>query len=98
MDWAQTKKLSTSGIATSKCALLLGIQIGMDGTNDATITVYNGTDNSGDEIIPTNTYDAATLGIQGLVSSYGKLATDGIYVEITCAGTVEVVVDFKPWP
>ena len=91
---SQSTKLSASGIVTSQPALMLGVQIGMDGTNDLTLTIYNGVSNAGTEILPTNQYDASALGLNGVVMSYGKFCPDGIYVEITCSGTAEVVVDW----
>jgi len=91
---AQSTKLTSSGIVTSHNCVLVGVQIGMDATNDLTLTIYNGTSNAGSEVLPTNQYDASALGLNGVVMSYGKHCPNGIYVEITCAGAAEVVVDW----
>jgi len=88
-------KMTSSGIVTAKSAELWGVLIGCDGVNDPTITIYNGTDNSGNEIVPTNTYDASILGINGAILPFGLYAPDGLYVEITCAGAVEVVAMWR---
>ena len=94
MKLAHAILMTASGIVTSKDSYLLGVQIGTDGVNDPTITVYKGTAAvQGNELIPTATYDSAKEGIQGFVGPYLKGAPSGIYCEITCAGSVEVVLD-----
>lgn len=94
MKLANVVLMTASGIVTSKDAYLLGMQIGTDGVNDPTITIYKGTAAvQGNELVPTATYDAAKEGIQGFVAAYLKGAPSGIYCEITCAGAVEVILD-----
>ena len=88
---ASSTKLSATGTAyTGKC-LFHGFILGTDGSNDPTITIYDGTDNSGGEVVPTADQPADQKGWYGLIH-YNCLCRDGIYVEITCSGTVEVVV------
>lgn len=87
--------VSSSQAVASVRSILFGLQVGMDAINDPTITVYDGTDNTGNEIVPTTTYDASALGLNGFTASYAKKAYNGIYVEISCAGTVEVTVDYR---
>ena len=87
------KKILTTQIVVNRPCRLMGFLIGTDGTNDPTITVYDGTTNSGDEIVPTNTYDASILGLNGfMLDGMGIGAYDGLYCEITCSGVVEVVI------
>lgn len=95
---AKTKELTASGMVyTGKC-VLLDVLIGMDGTNDPAISVFDGTDNSGVEKLPTNTYDASKLGLNGVVWQFARLMETGIYVLISiAAGDVEVVVGYRPW-
>ena len=87
---------TASGVVTTKPAGLVSMQIGMDGTNDPTITIYNGTDNSGVEVVPTNTYDASLLGLSGFEGATIKDCPNGIYLEITCAGDCEVILGIIP--
>ena len=94
-DHATVSTVSSSTAVTSSRAVLMGMQLGTDSANDPTVTVYDGTDNTGNEIVPTATYDASALGLNGLVIPYDKKAYDGIYVEITCSGTVEVTIDYR---
>jgi len=78
--------------------ILTSILIGTDKTNDPQITAYNGEDANGQEIVPTNTYDASALGMNGFILYYGKRCPSGIYVAISItAGDVEVVVDYCPF-
>jgi len=70
--------------------------IGTDGTNDPVVTVYNALSAvSGTEIIPTTTYDASALGLNGLETSYLKECGIGCYVEISNLGTGEVVIGYR---
>jgi hypothetical protein len=92
---ADVTKVTSSSVVSTKQCILFGMLLGLDGANDPTITIYNGTDNTGTELVPTNDYDASALNLNGLTIPYGKKAYNGIYVEITCAGAVEVVIDYK---
>lgn len=83
-------KLTASGISHAGECLLGGLLLGTDGVNDPTITVYDGLDNTGREIVPTTTYDASALGLNGYTGTI-ELCRTGVYIEISCAGTVEVV-------
>ena len=94
MRIATTDKLSASSKVADGPAILCGMLIGTDGSNNPTITVYDSTDNSGTEVVPTAEYDASVIGLNGYAPGYGKSCKNGIYVEITCAGTVEVSVDY----
>jgi hypothetical protein len=94
-DQADVEHITASQIITSSRAILFGYQIGADAVNNPTITVYTGTDNTGKIIVPTVTYLASALGMNGLIISYIKKAYDGIYVEITTAGTVSVAIDYR---
>lgn len=94
------EKKTESGIVYTGRSVFRGFLLGTDGVNDPTITVYNGLSNSGDEIVPSCTYDASALGINGVTGiNPGIHCDEGIYLEITCAGTVEVIVLYAPyWP
>jgi hypothetical protein len=95
MESVDTSKKTASGIVYTGHSWLYDMLIGTDGVNNPTITVYDGIDNSGVEKIPTNAYDASALGINGVVYNAKRKCAKGIYVEITCVGTVEVVVGYK---
>lgn len=80
---------------TGEC-LLSHIFIGTDGINDPTITIYDGTNNSGTEKVPTATYDSSILGINGFTLNFPLEFKTGIYIEIACSGAVEVCCGYKP--
>ena len=94
MRIATVDKLSASSKVADGPAVLLGMLIGTDGSNNPTITLYDSTDNSGTEVVPTAEYDATVIGLNGYAPGYGKSCKNGIYCEITCAGTVEVSIDY----
>ena len=86
---------TASGLVYSGPCILHGFLLGTDGVNDPVITVYNNTAASGEEAIPTATYDASALGLNGATGM--KMYCDlGLYVEIACAGSVEVNVMYAP--
>lgn len=96
MEAVKSIKLTSSGIAYTGECLLTGMLLGMDKVNDPSITIYDGTDATGDEVVPTNDYDASALGLNGYMASKPDHCKTGIYVDITCAGTVEVVIKYQP--
>jgi len=70
--------------------LFYGIAIATDGTNAVTVSIYdNATTNSGNLIVPTF---VATTGATDRTKSFFVYPAiryeNGIYVDITCAGTV----------
>ena len=87
-------KLTASGIANSGPCDFRGMLVGTDGANDPTVTVYDNTAASGNEVIPTVTFDAASNGLNGVtLPGDGARCDTGIYVGITIgAGNVEVVI------
>jgi len=90
-----SKKLSASGMIFTGESILSHMLLGTDGVNDPTITIYDGTDNTGEEIVPTTTYDSSALGLNGFTLTHVLEFIIGIYVEITCSGTVEVCCGYK---
>lgn len=80
-------------IYTGKCTYH-GFRLGMDGNNDVTLTIKDGTI----EIVPTNTYDASALGLNGeVLPDQAAITCDtGIVANITTAGTFELVVVYNP--
>ena len=93
------KTITESGIVYTGQCCVAGMQIGMDGVNDPQITVYDGIEASGVEIIPTNTYDSSALGLNGFAAGYLKECRTGVYVQIEASGggafvgAVEITID-----
>lgn len=87
---------TASGVVYAYPCIFHGFLIGTDGVNDPTITFYDhASAASGQEIVPTATYDASALGLNGVTGMYQYYA-NGIYLSITCAGTVEVTPQYAP--
>jgi len=96
MRIADTAKCGSSTVLTRGQGVLYNMQIGCDGTNDPTVTVYDGESaTNAKEIVPTCTYDASALGMNGYTAIVGKKFIKGLFVEITCTGTVEVILDWE---
>jgi len=95
MGVVRSKELEASGMAFTGESILSHMLLGTDGTNDPEITIYDGLDNTGVEKVPTTTYDASALGLNGFTLHHVLEFQTGIYVEITCGGTVEVCIGYK---
>lgn len=88
--------LTASGLVNSGPCIFHGFTLGTDGTNDPAITIYNNIAASGQEVVPTATYDASLLGLNG-ATGFNQWCDTGLYVAITCAGTVEVAIQYVPY-
>jgi len=85
------KNLSKSGVILAAPGFFQGFLLGLDGTNNATVTIYDhASAASGEELVPTNTYSASKLGLNGAALPYPKQCKNGCYAEITCGGAVEL--------
>lgn len=87
---------TASGLVHSGPCIFQGFILGTDGTNDPAITIYNSVAASGSEVVPTATYDASLLGLNGVTGMHQWCDT-GLYIGITCDGTVEVSVQYIPY-
>jgi hypothetical protein len=84
--------VTESGIVYTGRCLFHGFYVGgMDGSNDATVTIYDALAASGNEVVPGFDADASLLGLNGALQPTAELMENGIYVEITCSGTSRVV-------
>ena len=89
-----TDYFTESGVITKSPALCAGFLLGTDSTNDPTIGLWN---NPGTRlIIPTCTYDASALGLNGASTKWRHCA-DGLSLAVTCAGTVYIVPIWQAW-
>lgn len=87
---------TASGLVHAGPCIFQGFVIGTDGTNDPSITIYNNIAGSGQEVVPTATYDASALGLNG-ATGFHQWCDTGLYVSITCSGSVEVAIQYIPY-
>ena len=93
---AVKKRITSSTLIKSGYSKLTAVLIGTDGSNDPVITVYDDLSNTaGTEAVPTVTYDASALGLNGVAFNQSIECQVGIYVEITNLGTGEVLVYYN---
>lgn len=95
--YANTTRITESSLIHTGEGYLFSILIGTDTVNDPVIAVYDDTnsDTAGNRIIPSNTYDASALGINGVVLKFAKQFSNGLYVNISNIGSGEVVVGYR---
>ena len=84
------KKMTASGAVFTGAGNITGMLVGTDGTNDPTITIDDSTDGSGTDVVPTTTYDASVLGLNGFMRVLIP-CNAGAYITISNLGTGEVV-------
>ena len=92
-----TRIVVSTVIHTVPC-FLMKIIIGSDGTNNPVVAAYNEATNSATAaamILPSQTYDAISLGINGVVYQYAEYLDTGLYVAIANLGTGSVVVSTR---
>jgi len=88
--------IRNSGLAYSGRCIFHGYMLGTDGVNDPTITVRDSIESSGgNEVVPAATYDASLQGMNG-ATGLRVLCENGLYVDVSCAGLVKVVLYFHP--
>ena len=93
---APAAKKTSSGVVYAGPCIFHGFLVGTDGIDDPVITIYDHASKAeGQEVVPTTTYDASMLGLNG-ATGINQLCAIGIYLEITCSGTVEVNVQYTP--
>ena len=73
-----------------------GILVATDGTNAVTLDVYDGTTTGGTKIIPQIVIPTSSSNRSFALSiDPGVLVRSGIYVAVTCSGTVGYTVYYK---
>jgi len=88
------KHETATATVTTVSSYFYGVLVTPDGTNDVTITVYNGTSTSGDKITPAMTF-AGDGGTQYLPLQNPIACPHGVHVVATTTGTVEYVVYYR---
>lgn len=89
-----TPHFTGSGVITEHPAVCSGYLIGTDSTNDPTVGMGNN-DNT-ILIIPTATYDASQLNLNG-ASTQWRYSKTGLSLTVLCAGTVFIVPLWQSW-
>jgi hypothetical protein len=98
MIYTKPTRIQASTVIHDVPCFLMKIVIGSDGTNNPVVAAYNEEDNSataGKEILPSQTYDAVALGMNGVVYQFAEYCDAGLYIEITNLGTGSVVVSSR---
>jgi len=88
-------RITESTLIHSGPNFLMDIIIGSDGTNNPTVACYNEADDSKTataRVIPSQTYDAIALGLNGIVLQFARFNNTGLYVEVSNLGSGEIVV------
>ncbi len=87
-----TQAQTSNGIhVTGKCAFG-GVVVKTDGANAATISVYDGTDNTGTLVLPAAFVVDGSNRLWSVSVDPGFLCTTGVYVEISGTGASVMVV------
>jgi len=88
-------KTASACILESK-GLFYGILLTTDATNAVTLDIYDSTTASGTKIIPTSTITTNSADrLRSLSFALPLHVSNGIYVNVTCSGTVTYMVYFE---
>ena len=101
-----TLTMRASGLVYNRPCWFTSMLLGLDRTNDPQITVYDTTNapvpGTDEEKVPTNTYDASALGLNGVEKERRSYCHYGLYIIIEApgggafGGSAEVVVGYDP--
>ena len=95
--YAETDRITSSTLIHTGEGFLFSLLIGTDSVNDPVVAVYDdvNADTAGNRIVPSTTYDASALGINGVVMRFAKKFSTGLYIAISNIGSGEVTVDYR---
>ncbi len=76
---------------------LFSLLVGVDTVNNPVIAAYDdeGGATAANQIIPSTTYDATALGLNGVVLQFAKNFDTGLYISIANIGSGSVIVDWR---
>lgn len=95
MRIAQYRTMTGSGQVYAKRCNLLGFLLGMDGINDTRFALHHGTGSGDEKCVPSATYDAAALGINGAEKPYLVYCPSGLYFNAEAGANFECIVYFE---
>ena len=95
-DWVQVSEVnSASALITSKVGYWAGISVTSDGANNITLDVYDNTAAGGKKMVQTlQITTSASNRVHTFSIDPPTMYQNGIYVAVTCAGTMSYVVYF----
>jgi hypothetical protein len=91
-----TRIIVSTQIHTGK-GYLYSLLIGVDTINNPVVAVYDdvGGATAANQIVPSTTYDATALGLNGVVLKFAKEFVTGLYISIATIGSGSVVADWR---
>jgi len=97
MIYADPVRITASTLIYTGKGYLMTLLIGSDGTNNPVVAVYDDTDGdtAANQIVPSQTYDAISLGLNGIILQFAKKFSTGLYVSISNIGSGSVIVDYR---
>ena len=82
-----TEPATASGIAITGNCYFIGVIISLDGISDVTLNVFDSLTASGKNLLPDDILIDAARNYFGYEMSAPVRCINGIYIDITCAGT-----------
>jgi hypothetical protein len=92
---AKSVEVTASVQAVNEPCFLLGVLLGTDTVNDVSFSIHDGTDNTGSELIPTTTYDAAQYGLSGVMFPFRVVASTGLYFNEHSGSGYECIIFYE---
>ena len=93
---ASSGELTADALIINVPGYFYGISITTDGTNTATVVIYDNTEASGSKIVQDLVVPSSSTNRGMAFSSDPPVGLEtGIYVDVTCAGTVKYTVFYR---
>jgi hypothetical protein len=97
MRLARSLEMTTSGQVSVSRANLLGVLLGTDGINNVRFSCHNGVANTDQKVVPSSTYDATALGLNGVMFTFLVHCPAGIYFSEESGSNYECIVYYETY-
>jgi len=83
----KTNPTTSSGLAVNSQCAFYGIMVRTDGSNNATVTVYDNTSGAGAPLLPDSIVVLGSARHTKIWLDKPIVAQNGVFISVTCAGT-----------
>ena len=94
---AESSRITASTLIFTGDCVLISLLVGVDGVNDPVVGIFNALDGADPtkRVVPSVTYDASALGLNGYMAAFVKRCRTGLFISIANIGSGEVIVDYR---
>lgn len=97
MRLARSLEMIDSGQVEAGRANLLGVLLGTDGINNVRFSCHNGVSNTDQKVVPSASYDATALGLNGVMFTFLVHCPAGIYFNEESGSNYEAIIYYETY-